>query len=469
MQSGAPDPESLEVFRSLAVRKQSQVDGFVHAVDAIPHHRVAERAEARADLVQAPRVESGVDERDRSGFIRHLPGPENTEFRPTGRESFRRIGGPVCLEMTFAKDPAAGGAPQETARVQVAGRSTLDYSEVLLAHFVSSEGESKRACGRGMATEHDEARGLPIESVGKVRHEFLSPVPSQKSEECVLAVVAGRMDREVAGFVDHEHVVVFVHDQVVFIHGRLGFRLVAKHYLFSRTHPATGPGRPRTDAHLPVADSPEPGGSGEAWVAPCQEHIQSPTLLLWRYREFLFYLLHKKRNQWPLAHPSPESKEDSMKIKRTSRPAWRELLGRKDDFQAIVRLLTEFDERTGRFRRFSDPETHYMRRALAVCDSECLRVFVRSLGGFVYQVAVELRGRAGSVATGWVHEDGIRAERETFSGEARHPVHSITCLTDLYESDCVDSDEEGLSARGRISEALEEVMNERPEGEQEVG
>lgn len=155
-------------------------------------------------------------------------------------------------------------------------------------------------------------------------------------------------------------------------------------------------------------------------------------------------------------------KEGERNRSAVRRGDWRELVGRREEFQAIVRLLTEFDERTGRFRRFGDPETHYMRRALCVCDCEQLRVFFRALGGYVYRVAVELRGRCGSVATGWVHEDGIRGERETFAHESGHPVHGIVCLTDLYENDCVErawKPGNGYGVAGP-SVALQEVMDE---------
>ena len=158
-----------------------------------------------------------------------------------------------------------------------------------------------------------------------------------------------------------------------------------------------------------------------------------------------------------------------MKKPKREPRIWRELVGRKEEFQGIVRLLTEFDERTGRFRRFGDPETHYMRRALCVCDCDLMRVFFRALGGYVYQVAVELRSRSGSVATGWIHEDGIRAEREAFGAEPRHPVHGIVCLTDLYEDQCGPAAPvPGETAMHPPSAALQEVMNEWPE-EAEAG
>lgn len=119
-----------------------------------------------------------------------------------------------------------------------------------------------------------------------------------------------------------------------------------------------------------------------------------------------------------------------MKTKDISIGAWRELTHRKEEFSKIIRLLVEFDEKTGRYLKYNDPETHFMRRAIAVADPTKLRVFLRDLGGFVYSVVCELRSAAGITATAWIHEDGIRNERE--DAEENHPVHSIVCVTDLY-------------------------------------
>ncbi len=111
---------------------------------------------------------------------------------------------------------------------------------------------------------------------------------------------------------------------------------------------------------------------------------------------------------------------------------WAELESQKAEFQKIVRLLVEFDERTGRYRRFEDPENHFMRKAISIAQPELLRVFLRHLGGFVYFVVTELNTEHGSVSTSWVHEDGIQLERDEFGEQESHPVHSILCLTDLY-------------------------------------
>ena len=112
---------------------------------------------------------------------------------------------------------------------------------------------------------------------------------------------------------------------------------------------------------------------------------------------------------------------------------WNELQECKYEFQKIVNLLVEFDEKTGRYRRYPDRETHFMRKAISVGDTDCMRIFLQHLGGFVYHVVVELSIKGGQVCTGWVHEDGIRVERDEFQESKTHPVHSILCMTDLYE------------------------------------
>jgi len=123
-------------------------------------------------------------------------------------------------------------------------------------------------------------------------------------------------------------------------------------------------------------------------------------------------------------------------------PPWAVLTQDLEEFQAITRLLVEFDEKTGRYGRFRDPETHYMRKALSTGDPDLLRVFLRHLGGFIYHVVVEYTGPGGLVITAWVHEDGIRTERDRFYSRKSHPVHSIRCLTDLHETCCLLNDRE---------------------------
>jgi hypothetical protein len=112
---------------------------------------------------------------------------------------------------------------------------------------------------------------------------------------------------------------------------------------------------------------------------------------------------------------------------------WREIISEKREFCGIVKLLVDFDEKTERFRRYAHPETHYMRKAVGVADPAFIRIFIRDCGGYVYHIVSEINTDAGFMSTFWIHEDGIRAEREILKDQLDHPVHSIVCVSDLYE------------------------------------
>lgn len=141
-------------------------------------------------------------------------------------------------------------------------------------------------------------------------------------------------------------------------------------------------------------------------------------------------------------------------MKKENRPAWREVTSRKEEFQKIVGLLIEFDERTGRYQRYGDPESHYMRKAVARAQPDDLRIFVQNLGGFLYYVVVELASAGGRVSTGWLHEDGIKAERSTHPED--HPVQRIVCLSDLVDADSSSVSEE--TAFSCVDSATAELM-----------
>lgn len=115
-------------------------------------------------------------------------------------------------------------------------------------------------------------------------------------------------------------------------------------------------------------------------------------------------------------------------------PPFRELLTRKTDFQEMMRLLVDYDERTGRFHRYDGAELHYLRKTAALAPPDKLRVYLRQVQPFVYAVVVELATDGARVATAWIHEDGIRAEREVWT-DPEHPVHRIVCMTDLFTTD----------------------------------
>ncbi len=143
----------------------------------------------------------------------------------------------------------------------------------------------------------------------------------------------------------------------------------------------------------------------------------------------------------------------AKKIEQAS--AWKELVRRKEDFLKIVQFLVDFDEKTGRYARYRDTETHFMRRAIASADAEKVRIFLRHLGGFVYSIVAEVQSPGGFVATAWVHEDGIRQERE--GAEPGHPVHQIVCVSDLFDADAdVCQTESAL-----VSQAAQDLMAER--------
>ena len=113
---------------------------------------------------------------------------------------------------------------------------------------------------------------------------------------------------------------------------------------------------------------------------------------------------------------------------------WFELTTRKDEFLKILQLLVEFDEKTGRYKNFSDQQSHFLRKSVSVANIASLRIFFQAIGFYVYEVVVEMKSIGSYSATQWIHEDGIRAERDEYKDILSHPVHTITCLTDFYEN-----------------------------------
>ena len=55
------------------------------------------------------------------------------------------------------------------------------------------------------------------------------------------------------------------------------------------------------------------------------------------------------------------------KKKQTDRDLWRELTTRKEEFSKIVKLLVEFDEKTGRYLKYNHPETHWQHAIRRTC------------------------------------------------------------------------------------------------------
>ena len=134
---------------------------------------------------------------------------------------------------------------------------------------------------------------------------------------------------------------------------------------------------------------------------------------------------------------------------------WRELQTQLEDFFEIVRMLLKYDEQTGRASRL-EPHLHLLRKAVSQAPQSEVRVFLRDLGGWVYHVVVEWRCPIVQMTTTWVHEDGIRREREELFENTEHPVHGIVCVTDLFERAC----EIDLSGSGNVASSTLELIHE---------
>ncbi len=120
----------------------------------------------------------------------------------------------------------------------------------------------------------------------------------------------------------------------------------------------------------------------------------------------------------------------AKKIEQAS--AWKELVRRKEDFLKIVQLLVDFDEKTGRYARYRDTETHFMRRAIASADAEKVRIFLRHLGGFVYSIVAEVQSPGGFVATAWVVFSTCRPRSCISASRARGWCCNPACFLPLY-------------------------------------
>lgn len=149
-----------------------------------------------------------------------------------------------------------------------------------------------------------------------------------------------------------------------------------------------------------------------------------------------------------MARKKKTSKKSSVKKLEPEAPfdaRWMEIAREDiDGFQDMVRLLVDFDNKTGRWRRYGDPEIHYMRAAIGECDPNGLRALVvpEEQRDHVYSVIAQFRGPGGCAITEWTHEDSIMQDR--CRADPEHPVHQIPCLTDMYKRATPLSDLHGL-------------------------
>ncbi len=110
---------------------------------------------------------------------------------------------------------------------------------------------------------------------------------------------------------------------------------------------------------------------------------------------------------------------------------WRELSERRHEFQNILSLLVEHEKNAP---HLDEHWLSYLRQSLCVCNPNLLRIFLCDLGAYLFHVVCQLEETGARMATAWMHEDGIQAERDFYIKEDDHPIHSVVCMTDFYHN-----------------------------------
>ncbi len=110
---------------------------------------------------------------------------------------------------------------------------------------------------------------------------------------------------------------------------------------------------------------------------------------------------------------------------------WKELVSRKDEFLHILRILNHYYEMTGKTKN----DLFAFRNKLVNLPPDTVSIYLSKIGPYEYFVRACLDQKFETAET-WVHIDGIAEERAKFIeiGNQNHPVFSITCLQDLYDS-----------------------------------
>lgn len=119
-----------------------------------------------------------------------------------------------------------------------------------------------------------------------------------------------------------------------------------------------------------------------------------------------------------------------LTFKEPLQKQWHRLVSAHEEFQRILRLLLEYDERN---ERQNLSELHYLRQAISTARAEDLCVYIRDMGGYLFHIVAELKVPGGEAATAWLHEDGIQAERDMRSNQPDHAVHKLFCMSDILK------------------------------------
>jgi hypothetical protein len=118
---------------------------------------------------------------------------------------------------------------------------------------------------------------------------------------------------------------------------------------------------------------------------------------------------------------------------------WYELTGRKEDFLHIVRIVNlYYSTNTSRVK---PTESYLFRERFARTSTDKVSIYIKKIGTyeFLIQAAIAADENLRGESDVWLHVDGIKQERDELveKGVTEHPVFSIVCMTDLFETACV--------------------------------
>ncbi len=118
-------------------------------------------------------------------------------------------------------------------------------------------------------------------------------------------------------------------------------------------------------------------------------------------------------------------------IKKRKHENWRELESHHKTFQKILQLLVQNEKISKTNKNLC---LFYMRQSICHCQPDQIRFYFRDLKNYLFHVVAEISVPGGEMATAWLHEDGIQAERDRQHHDAVNPVHHLFCLQDLYKN-----------------------------------
>ncbi|ATN94939.1 hypothetical protein [Leptospira phage LE3] len=108
---------------------------------------------------------------------------------------------------------------------------------------------------------------------------------------------------------------------------------------------------------------------------------------------------------------------------QTQQNTKRELVeNQKKDFFHILKTLNHYYKMTK-----TKPSGHLFREKITE-DQVNTKVQIEKLGPYEFKITAQ----NGEQTESWIHLDGVQEEKTKFPKD--HPVHSIVCMTDIYEA-----------------------------------